>query len=76
MNCLVSISIMKGKYSWFPIENILWNHVNIFTHTDYLSTKLDIISVADCAYRATDLIILSSLINIGQAFKSDPNIHA
>jgi len=48
---------MKGKYSWFPIGNILLNHVNIFINTDYLITKLDIISVANCTYRATDLII-------------------
>jgi len=60
---------MKGKYSWFPTGNIIWNHVNIFIHTDYLSSKLDIISVANCEYRATDLIVPSSFINIRQAFK-------
>ena len=62
---------MKGKYSWFPIGNILLNHVNIFINTDYLITKLDIISVANCTYRATDLII-----NIRQWFKFQPNTHA
>jgi len=67
---------MKEKYSWFPIGNIIWNHVNIFIHTGYLSTKLDIISVANCEYRETDLIIPSRFINIGQAFKSHPNTHA
>jgi len=67
---------MKGRNSWFSIENISWNHVNIFTHTDYLITKLDIISVANCAYRATDLIIPSSFINIRQSFKSHHNTHA
>jgi len=51
---------MKGKYSWFSIGNILLNHVNIFIHTDYLITKLYIISIANCAYRATDLITPSS----------------
>ena len=76
MNYLISMSIIKDQYSWFPIGNIIWNHVNIFIHTESLITKLDIISVANCAYRATDLIIPSSFINIGQSFKIHPNTHA
>jgi hypothetical protein len=67
---------MKGKYSLFPIGNMLWNHANIFLNTDYLITKLDTIWDANCTYRATDFIITSSFINIGQAFKSHPNTHA
>jgi hypothetical protein len=62
MNCLISIQITKGKNSWYLIGNILLNHVNIFILTDYLSTKLDIISVANSAYRATELIIPSSFL--------------
>jgi len=67
---------MKSKYLWFSIGNILLNHVNIFILTDYLIKKLYIISVANCAYRATDFIIPSSFVNIRQAFKSHPNTHA
>jgi len=67
---------MKGNYSWFPIGNILLNYVNIFIHTEYLITKLDIISVANCTYTSTHLIIQSSFINILQYFKSHPNTHA
>jgi hypothetical protein len=56
---------MKGKYSWFPIVNILLNHVNMFIHTEYLITKLDIISVLNSAYASTDWIIPPIFIDIG-----------
>jgi hypothetical protein len=67
---------MKDKYSWFPIANLLLNHVNIFIHTDYLITKLCIISAANNAYTSTDMIIPASFIYIGQSFKIHPNTHA
>jgi hypothetical protein len=76
MNCLINISIIKSNYFWFPIINILFNYVNIFIHTEYLITKLDIIFVANFAYSSTGLIIPSSFINTGQSFKSHPNTHA
>jgi hypothetical protein len=75
MNCLISISIIKGKYPWFPIGNILLSQVNIFIHTELLITKLDIISVSVSAY-TTNMIIPPSFINIGKPFKSHPNTHA
>jgi hypothetical protein len=75
MNYLVSIQMMKGKYSWFPIETILLNQVNIFIHTHYLITILDIMSVSVSAYTSTGLITPSSYINIGQLFKTHPNTH-
>ena len=65
---------MKGKYSWFPIRNILLNHVNVFIYTVYLITKLYILSASFSAYTATGLIIPASFINIGQTFKSHPNV--
>ena len=76
MNCSISKSTMKGKYSWFPIGNILFNQVNIFINTDYIITKLVIISASVSAYTSTGLIIPPSFINIGHSFKSHPNTYA
>ena len=55
---------------------MLLNRVNVFVHTDYFITKLDIISVADSADTSTGWIIPSSFIIIGQSFKGHPNTHA
>jgi len=54
---------MKGKYSWFPIVNILWNHLNMFQHTGYLIMKLHIISDSVTPHTSTGLIIPPSFIN-------------
>jgi hypothetical protein len=70
------MEIMKGKYSWFSIVNMLLNKVNILIHTESLITKLNIISVSVSAYTTTGLIIPPSFINTGQSYKSHPNIHA
>jgi len=67
---------MKGKYSWFPTGNISFNQVNIFIITDYIITKLYIISVSVSAYTSTGLIIPPSFINIGKLFNSHPNTYA
>jgi hypothetical protein len=66
---------MKSKYPWFPIGNILLNQVNIFIHTEFLITKLDIISDSVSGYTSTNLIIPPSFINIGKSFRNHPNIH-
>jgi hypothetical protein len=63
---------MKGNYSWFPIRKVLFSHVNIFIHADYFITKLDNISVANCAYTSTDRTIPTSFINIEQSLKVIP----
>ena len=76
MKCLICIQIMKGKYSWIPIGNMLWNNVNMFIHIDYLIMKLDIISVSNTACASTELIILPSFINTGESFKCHTNTHA
>jgi hypothetical protein len=57
------MQVMKGKYSCFPIGNMLWKHVNMFKHTDYIMMKLDIISVSFSAYTSTGLMIPLSFIN-------------
>jgi len=67
---------MKGKYSCFPIGNMLWNHVNVFKHTDYLFMKLYIISFSVSAYTLTGLMIPLNFINTEQSFQNHPNTHA
>ena len=42
---------MKGKYSWFPIGNILLIQVNMFINTETLITKLDVISVSNSLFQ-------------------------
>jgi len=66
---------MRGKYSWFPIGNMLWNHVNMFMRTVYWSKILVIAYVSIPAYTSTSMNIPPTFLNTGQSFKCHLNSH-